>query len=354
MDRSEYRSELDGVRTICILLTIANHTPNVPFAVNGTVGVDIFFALSGWLITSLLITENENTKSINVPAFYVRRFFRIIPLYVLTVILYGMAAVAMQRLHGDETDLQNYVYALPWLLTFNSEYRSTDAGNIFGQAWTLGVEEKFYLIWPLFMLAYLKGHRIALILLIPVLLFLVGLNDEFGLLRGYLGLMFGTALAVACRTKMVSAFLENPTTTYGALIVIVVAYGLSRLSPHPFHWNILISFSSAFFIGGLWMNRQTRVGKILSIRPLAYAGKLTYAIYLTHVLVINAVAIALNRFVTEPSFTLIFVVSYVACIALGTALHFSFERPLIDMGRKISRSMRVGRRVAVPTENHPT
>jgi len=141
----KYRPELDGVRAVCILFTVANHMPGAPPFINGSVGVDIFFALSGFLITTLLIAEKNETGSVKLNSFYVRRIFRIMPLYFLTIFLYILAACANSMLLHRSDELMDVLKAFPLLLTFNGEYRLDNFG--FGHAWTLGIEEKFYLQW---------------------------------------------------------------------------------------------------------------------------------------------------------------------------------------------------------------
>lgn len=338
MTRNVYKPALDGVRAICILLTIANHVPGAPYFINGTMGVDIFFALSGWLITCLLLSEQQRSGMINLKAFYTRRAFRIIPLYLLTIILYGLAALAAQTLKGDPSDLADFRAALPWMLTFNSEYRELIVNNLFGHSWTLGIEEKFYILWPLFLVFYLAGRRHALIFLIPILIALITLGTETDLLvRGYWGLGAGTLLAITAQYSGISAALGRPLSVYTALAAVCVCFGLSRVVPFGFAWNMLISLAAAFLIGGLWTNTGSKISKILSFKPLTFAGRLTYAIYLTHALVINVVVVALAKLGLSATYAATYVIIYACCVFVGTILHIVVEQPLIEIGRRPSR-----------------
>lgn len=120
-----YRSELDGIRSICIIFTICNHLPDPPKFINGSIGVDIFFALSGWLITSLLLQEQSRTATIDIWSFYIRRIFRIVPLYALTVAAYGLAVLLIPA------ERPEFASAFWYLISFNREYLPEAYGNTF-------------------------------------------------------------------------------------------------------------------------------------------------------------------------------------------------------------------------------
>lgn len=340
---------MDGVRAICILLTIANHLPGGSAYINGSIGVDIFFALSGWLITYLLLQEYNRTGTISLRSFYLRRLFRIVPLYVFTIALYGLAALAIGKLSGSSADLQNFVSAFPWLISFNSEYRGEGAGNIFGHAWTLGIEEKFYILWPIFMLLFIRNIRLPLLVLPAVILTLIVLAPEREhVLRGYLGLGFGTVLAIVARKAVVTALLARGRTVYAAAAAIVLFYGLSLVTPHDYAWNLATSFAAAFLVGGLW-HGQSKLGGLLSWPPLAYAGKLTFAVYLTHVLVINVVMMGMQKAGMSLPYAAIFALAYFASIAVAAVLNAAIEDPLIKIGRRLSAREKPPSAVAAET-----
>ena len=340
IQESAYRPQLDGVRAFCILFTVCNHAPGMPSWINGSVGVDVFFALSGWLITWLLMSERQSTGGVDLRAFYIRRVFRIVPLYLLAVGLYCAASILMLALRNPQ-DWAQFKSALPYLLTFNSEYRSAAAGDIFGHAWTLGIEEKFYIAWPA--AVFLAGRRVwpAFVVAVVVSLVLIWISGGSAYtLRGYIGLGFGAALAVAAsRNLELMRVLSAPMIGVVALAAMVVAYVGSIFIPQAYAWNLLISFSSAFFIAALWFNGNTHLARALSLKPLEFAGKLTYGMYLLHVLSFNAVSLAFNKMVGSayPHF-FVLVIGYLLTLAGAYLLHLLVERPLIGMGRRIAKA----------------
>src|SRR5664279_272754 len=122
MESKSYRAELDGIRAICIIFTVCNHIHGTPRFIDGSEGVDIFFALSGWLITWLLLAECSTCEGTNLIGFYIRRVFRIMPLYYLTLLLYFCAALTVTVTKRDGNDLADFQRAFLYLVTFNSEY----------------------------------------------------------------------------------------------------------------------------------------------------------------------------------------------------------------------------------------
>ena len=148
-DAARYFPSLDGMRAFCVLLVMFNHVHAVvPKWIVGWLGVDVFFVLSGFLITTLLIREKARSGRISLKAFYTRRFYRIVPVYLFTVLLYAVAV----RVTHDVVKTDQFNAALPWLMTFMQEFRPNTTGNVLGHGWTLGIEEKFYVFWPLLLI----------------------------------------------------------------------------------------------------------------------------------------------------------------------------------------------------------
>lgn len=335
---SRYHPSLDGVRFFCIIITVTNHVPDMPRYFNGRVGVDIFFALSGWLITWLLISERSKYGSISLGAFYVRRAFRIVPLYFATIALYVVAAFVSAHVTQDASHISNMRGALPYLVTFFSECRASDAGTFMGHAWTLGIEEKFYIAWPLVLVA---TGRLRVVLLCLCAVFVLGswnlCGDALAVPRGYLGLGFGTVCAlVAARNSAWRSFLMAKPVPYVTLAVIAACYGFGAYFPDDVLPYLGISATAALLIGSLWLNKDSPVSRILGWKPISALGRLTYGLYLIHVLVINVVTVAMMKLDLPMSWPVVFCISYAGAVAAAFALHIVLEQPLIAVGRKIA------------------
>src|SRR5690606_22105110 len=143
----------------------------------------------------------------------------------------------------------------PYFATFNAEYMPMEDGTLFGHAWTLGIEEKFYIIWPFIMIYLMRFRLVGLAAAAAGLLLLISIGEHKPLLiRGYAGLSFGAALAVAAsQSASLSACLKSPGTVYAVLAGMLAAYVCSLLFPHLFIWNVCISFCAAGLVGSLWL-----------------------------------------------------------------------------------------------------
>ncbi|WP_165823740.1 acyltransferase family protein [Metarhizobium album] len=259
------------------------------------------------------------------------------PLYAVTIVLYGLAAISLGYLTGGDAEIIDFRNGLPYFGTFNGEYMHQEDGTLFGHSWTLGIEEKFYIIWPLIMVLLWKNRLLAGIALVSCLLVLtwIGRNPEL-LIRGYAGLSFGAALAVAAsQSKGLADWLRSRSAIWMPLAGIAIAYADSLVSPHPYLWNVLISFFAAGLIGSLWLGEKRWLNRALSLPPLAAAGRLTYAIYLTHVLAMNVVVLALSKLNIALPWLALFVICYCASVAVAIVLHRVIEKPMIEAGRNI-------------------
>ena len=155
--RLGYRGDIEGLRAIAILLVIGAHA-GVPWLSGGFVGVDVFFVLSGFLITRLLLRELASTSRIDFAGFYLRRFRRLMPALILMIVLSSLGAALL--LGPDEQLLQANTAALAslWLsnvsfaLTHTDYFAPSADSNLFLHTWSLGVEEQFYLVWPALLL----------------------------------------------------------------------------------------------------------------------------------------------------------------------------------------------------------
>lgn len=146
--RLDYHPELDGVRGISILLVLVHHL-ELPWAwQGGFLGVDVFFVLSGFLITSLLLQEWKQSGQISLKKFYLRRALRLFPaLYLLMLLLCLYAFVfldARRAFNIYESTLVTSLYASNWVLAFNYGYQLGPLAI----TWSLAIEEQFYLLWP--------------------------------------------------------------------------------------------------------------------------------------------------------------------------------------------------------------
>jgi peptidoglycan/LPS O-acetylase OafA/YrhL len=334
-----YWPQLDGLRVVSILIVLVAHMDDrwVP-QFKGALGVVVFFVISGFLITSLLIREERRLGRVSLRSFYVKRFFRIVPLYML-----ALATATALVLVGFGDPVATFLRRLPLLATFNGDLAG---GGTFVASWSVGVEEKFYILWPLLAFAFVPLMRrrglIATVLLIACLA--AAFLPPAVYMGTYVGISAGCLLAVCMHTERgyaIARILAGPRVGALLLALAAVAFVIDIWLPwtdstgyaHPlFAITVALAFPG-LLIGNSWQQ------KALSWRPLAVAGTRTYGVYLFHPFCIDVISRVIPEGQTSPitggvRLTLAVLLSW----AVAEAVHRLFERPLIAVGRRVAKS----------------
>jgi peptidoglycan/LPS O-acetylase OafA/YrhL len=325
-NKAKYFPALDGLRAISVLLVIFIHLKYrspVLSHIQGWLGVDVFFVISGFLITTLLFREERETGKIDIFAFYTRRFFRIVPIYGLVLIVY----IVLCSLHDDKWVLMKH--ALPYYLTFMNEFVVADHLP-FGTTWTLGVEEKFYLVWPVLFFLAMRGKRNRWLMLL--VLFASTVFMPFRMARSYFGLLAGCSLAVAFADASIWRCVKTVARMPPVVLMILVGLGFC-----------VVDFSEkfVFFFSGIVtlllahvISASTWIERGLSNTTAAWVGRRSYCMYLIHGLVLDAVQHFIDPFGTlrQVAVTL---VSFAICALAADVLFRFVEDPARRFGKKI-------------------
>lgn len=299
VSRLGYRPELDGLRAIAIILVLFAHAFDWPKG--SFIGVDMFFALSGFLITTLLLEEWLVYGSISLREFYLRRYFRLVPalavltsVYVLYVLLFVNTGVWM-RVRGA---LFGLTYVANWAQAFDWRYPTTEIGHL----WTLGIEEQFYLLWPALLILLLgrglglKGIKWALVGLIAGVvlwrIFLIshgatanrtyfGIDTRFDELL--VGCLAGTLFLSRRPEKSGSRWLM--VAALGACLFL--AYRVFVRNPWTF-WTVRITLTfvavaTTVVIYSCITGSFHLLKRVLGAKWLVFVGAISYSLYLWHV-----------------------------------------------------------------------
>ncbi len=338
MSISRYIPELDGIRAIAVLLVVAEHMhTNFWKVAAGGFGVYVFFVLSGYLITSIALREESETGSLSLKAFYIRRTFRIFPLYYLVL---GMYCLLIFGLGMSPQKHQMMARVMPYYLTYFQEvavFNNIGAGlpvgetdPPFGQTWTLGFEEKFYLVWPAIAFLLLRRKRQ---LRLPVALGLAIAAVFLGkFVAPYSSILMGCALAILLEDERVQHTFRSLGSigAYFSFSALVFVHFFVVLAFNNSFIALLYSFLVAVSLGFLLFVR-TPANRILAFQPLIAIGKVSYGIYLIHRLCLNVAERAMHHHVV-PSL----LVTYVLSFGAAYVLHLAIETPLIRIGRKLA------------------
>ncbi|MBC7955184.1 MAG: acyltransferase, partial [Cytophagales bacterium] len=342
---SVYRPDIDGLRAIAVLLVVVFHFHLAFDSKSGFIGVDIFFVISGFLIT-WIIREQVQAQRFSLPTFWLRRLRRLAPaLFVVlaAVTLYGAARL----LQGDFKQLMQEVMATQFYYANiyfwrNVNYFGLQAGNIFLlHTWSLSVEEQFYILYPIALLAALTaGRRAAPALVLAATLASFALNIAFVDSKPeatfYLmptrawELLLGALLTWAPPVRR--AWLSNLLGLAGVLLVSValVAYNESTRFPGSF---ALLPTLGALCLIHAGSRRDTFTVQALSARPLVYVGRLSYSLYLVHWPVNVFASIELGEHYTQGwRWTMLGL-----CLLLSSLLYHAVENPF-RRGRLLARS----------------
>jgi peptidoglycan/LPS O-acetylase OafA/YrhL len=334
--------QLDGVRGVAILLVIFHNAgEKFPalhlqgFFANGWMGVDLFFVLSGFLITGILIDTKRSDGYLK--NFYARRFLRIWPLYYSLLFFMFVVLPFLSRSQGQavfEKSSPWWAYPL-FLQNFLISPVSTAAAGSLGVTWSLAIEEQFYLVWPWVVrfctYAQLRRTAVAVICLSPALRFYLSRHhvDLYTNVFCRLdGLMAGAFLALVVRTDnfLPSKFLK--LAWISLLIAVPLAFFIEALDARWVVFSLSAVASAAFVYLSLFsIQKWLRVG--LMNRFMVYTGTISYGLYLLHKFSFGMVqALRLDRypFLVVP---VILLTSY----ALATLSWHLLEKPFLGLKR---------------------
>lgn len=327
MKMRRYVPQLDGLRTIAVLLVIASHTAWIP---SGYLGVDIFFALSGYLITTILLREHAEGRW-SLKAFYLRRARRLYPA-LLTLLILGLpfaTLIAFSMRHYVKSALIAAVY-----LSDFATAHSVAALGALQHTWSLSVEEQFYLVWPLALLGLLRlGGRTRWFTIGAVTAaMLVGLS-VLSASALYLPFTRGGDVLVGC---MLALALQNRPLARPGIVSSVSAAALAAVvvlapdagQPRAGLACALAALAATGLIAGLVHGGF--LARCLSWKPLVWVGRRSYGVYLFHLpllLLIVGPASAPHRSVR------ILAADVLASVALAALSYRLIELPFLRRNR---------------------
>jgi peptidoglycan/LPS O-acetylase OafA/YrhL len=371
---------MDGLRALSIALVMGVHdlgpiSGSIARALNGWMGVDVFFVISGFLITSLLAQELASTGTLSVRRFWMRRVLRIMPAYYVFLlamaILLGAAALPSLAVAGIY--LTDYDSALGW--GHLGRFR-----DLLGHTWSLAIEEQFYLLWPALFyvvltirsskLLYNRGiigitAAIALVVLWRAYLVTVGASDD----RLYLAfdtrfdaILIGCLAAVLWAAPGCQAQIRSRLSSAWAPWIVLAAllWSAGHLGfPHsrglsfwvaslPLH-NALV----ALLVLSLLVHPYSRLTTLLSQRVITWIGRLSYSLYLWHVLVFYGVSrkVPVTQWLGVSGYSaevVLEVLKLGTVVTVASMSYYLIERPFLQLkkrwkARGVLDSEKVGR-----------
>jgi peptidoglycan/LPS O-acetylase OafA/YrhL len=370
--RLGYRGDIEGLRAVAILLVVAVHA-GVPWLDGGFVGVDVFFVLSGFLITGLLVQEITHTGRLRFAEFYVRRLRRLLPALIVMLLVIGVLAALLLAPAEQGGQASAAAMAALWLSNVHFAFARLDyfapgtETNLFLHTWSLGVEEQFYLIWP------------------ALLVWLLGRDGHGGIARLKIGMFVVIAASLAACVVLTNtapqlAFYMMPLRAWqfsaGALVwlhfmvpgqgsfvgrshakvgpllrwagwlglAMVAAAGLvfHAKMPYPGIYALLPTVGTVCIIAAGSFESPVGVSRLLSWRPLQAIGRISYSWYLWHWPIL-----LLGRALTGSDSPLYRAASVVLSLVLAVLSYRCVESPIRHQQRWLHRRAAIWGAVAL-------
>lgn len=337
--RVRFFASLDGLRAISILGVIWYHT--IPFGHDtllgqGNKGVTLFFAISGFLIVTLLLRAKEAAGTFSLPRFWGRRMLRIFPVYYAVLAAY---CVLVWKFEQDGVARETFFNNVPAFATFTANWfvNLDNARVIFYFVWSLAAEEQFYLVWP-FVERFVRGRwpvvvAVGVLAGTQVVAWLAGDTA-----RTQLELRILTSVPSAILLGVILAHLLHHPETYRRIWLVAGQRGsalgalgvsLVALAVAP-HWGqageLLVSGALAFLVTACVVREDNDLAWVLRWRPVAWIGTVSYGMYLMHMIAVNVMRKAGAAAGMEASPYYDFLAGSVAALGLATLSYLTYEK----------------------------
>jgi peptidoglycan/LPS O-acetylase OafA/YrhL len=349
--RLGYRPALDGIRGVAVLLVMLGHLfPSLIAA--GAVGVLIFFTLSGFLITTLLIEERETSGRVDLTAFYKRRALRLLPaLFTMLAVLLVLQAIVGSQAGYGRPALFAIFYVANWAIIRNVDFHHIN------HTWSLSIEEHFYLLWPITLV--LVGRAWGVRKLLWVALLVAGASWAWRLWlwssdASLPRVMYGTdtrldALLIGCALAIVGWQWIRRVPIVVTLLAFGAIGSLMLIRTNAFHFAVgytAVSVATVVFIAVALTGQ--RIASVLSGRSIVATGRISYGLYLWHLPVFGAVF----KFGAPLPRALQMVAAVGLTFATAVLSYRFVEKPFLRLKRRKSESAPSRSLQVSPEERH--
>ena len=328
---------LDGMRAIGVLLVIFEHYAGDNFKwLSGWLGVHIFFVMSGFIITTLLLREQEKNGRVSFRDFYIRRIFRIFPVYYLILII----TIVQTSAYGGES-WEQMKDAWPYYATFLNEQKFVAPWKL---SWTMGIEWKFYLVWPIILFLFPIGlkHYIYMAAATMATLLALGWFWSSPIVQAphYTVLLLGAICAILLHHRKafdILRLLMNPIASVllMACLIAMQLYGIHHIpgtaggyggAQGILLYGIVVAIFMPTLIG------SSPINQILKSQPFVFVGQRSYSLYLVQILAWQALVGMDPTMRVSPVGAILTVV---VGLIFSDFLYRWVEVPMISIGKRL-------------------
>jgi peptidoglycan/LPS O-acetylase OafA/YrhL len=306
--KNRYITGLDGLRAIAVLAVIAYHL-NFDWGAGGLLGVTVFFVLSGYLITDLLIAEFVTTNRINFKNFWIRRARRLLPaMFTMLLVVITWVTIFEQSMLDrlEEDTVAAILYVSNWWYIFQdlSYFESFGPPSLLTHFWSLAVEEQFYILWPLMIVLMLKlkvkeGSLFSIILLGAIasaaamtILYEPGSDPSrvyYGTDTRVFSLLLGASLAVIWPSRKLSTSLPSEIRwkldfvgLFALAFIFYMFWGTDQYQDFLYQGGMVAMSVASMLVVAVIVHPSSKLNTVLSFKPLRWIGVRSYGIYLWH------------------------------------------------------------------------
>ncbi|MFY8180941.1 MAG: acyltransferase family protein [Flavobacterium sp.] len=357
-----YFNNLNGLRFIAALMVIVSHLelnkshfdlPNYFHSIKeiGRLGVSLFFVLSGFLITFLLVKEKEKNGFIGIKNFYLKRIYRIWPLYYVIVILAlfvlpHFSIFSIPNMELEIVSTSRLVMIILFFVFFLTNILISIVGIPFAaQTWSIGTEEQFYLIWPIIINKFQKLKPIFFGLILAYNLVIIsistGIYDSIKYSSVFINFVFAfqldcltigalAAYMLYCKSKIISILTHKIIFVLAILIIILLLVS---------HYNLgflkSTIFAFLFVIVIINLVNHPKLQNLLENDVFNYLGQISYGLYMYHQIIIVVVLNCLLKFNLFNHFALYLISILLTIIVAGISYKF-IEKPFLLLKEKLA------------------
>jgi peptidoglycan/LPS O-acetylase OafA/YrhL len=339
--RLEYQPALDGLRGLAVLAVMVMHQHHF---YGGFLGVDVFFVLSGFLITSLLLIDRERTGRVISLRFWARRARRLLPAMLVLIVILALYAVVVAGPSGEASLRSGAIAALLYVRNYWGLHHN---GTLTTHLWSLSVEEQFYFFWPFILGLLIVVTRRTRWLVVAVLALAVGSAalmarrylDSHSTFSSYVStetraqeLLVGAALGIVLFRRRLRGVVLEMAGFVALAALVLLAFTAERFVPTLYQGGfLLVAGVTAVLIAASVSADSPRLRAMLSWRPLVWVGLISYGLYLYHPPLYGFVN-AQSVITSEPARIFL---RFALVIGVAAASYLLIERPIRQM--KVSR-----------------
>ncbi|MEN9884656.1 MAG: hypothetical protein RLZZ420_1873 [Bacteroidota bacterium] len=333
----------DGIRGIAVLMVMLLHA-HFQLGKGGAIGVDIFFVLSGFLITQNLLDDYVSNGNISMKKFWLKRFFRLFPPFFVLLI-----SIFILSFYIEDVKLKNAVLieirdSFLYLSNFSWFWSDHNDNRILGHTWSLSVEQQFYIVWPLFLYGIIRFVQKKWVFVMLLIVFLSlsffkhsRYSSEIFKSIYFESIFIGCMFSIAVWNRWITNYRHSFLAFLSFVLICVVGlFGFDffkyfSLTGYVF---LLVPLAVILILINCMSLDNSWINNILSFKPLVYIGSISYGLYLWHIPVFR-----LFKWYSNSPPYISFILKFILTFIIASLSYFLLEKKMLMISRNIMNKL---------------